>query len=837
MINGASMFKSYLLTASRYLLRNKAFNCINIGGLIIGLAACLLIGLYVQSETSYDRHWRNSDAIYRINQQMTFPDEVEETAPTSLLLLPALRQYFGEQIENGTRITWMPGQIQIEEQGYLERINLVDIELPQIFQLQVSAGDIQTVLADTNTIALSKRTAELYFGAEPAVGRVVSFRSVNAEPVEYRVGAVYELPQGNTTLQLDNFVLLDDAKIPDTEGWLTISAETYVQLHPDLLSGEFASQLAAFVDASVNLAPYELPAGQAPSEVLRYYPQPVREIYFNPVANPNFPTIISGDSNMVAVFAMISVLILLVGIANFVILSTARATERAREVGVRKVSGASRAQVVMQFVGESLLFSSLAVISATALVELLLPLFGTLTGKQLAIAYDSSATWLALAGLLLLTGVTGGIYPAVVLSDLRWSGASATLQLLRREVGVGLRNFLMLFQFSISIGLVIATAVVYAQLLYLGKIEPGFNPERLLVVENMNSREISAGKNTFRQEILALPGVTNAAYSSNQPNNVGSGGVDVGLFRPRGSTGPGFGVAALSIGTDFFETYQIPVLSGRTFIDGRDPEQLRPNRMTPAERENYQNQQKHVVLNETAARAFGFDPPAAATDHYIQTAGSDGEFRDVLVIGVVADAQFIDLHVRPVAEVYQFFPEIARFITLRYQGEQQDILESVERVWQRHMGDALFVFSFVEQNLAQVFTKERNEARILATFTLLALSIACLGLFGSAAFSTALRTREIGVRKVMGAQVWQIVRLLLWQFSRPVLLANLVAWPLATWAMVQWLKRFPYQLELWMLVPICLLSALIALCIAWLAVGSTAAKAASASPALALRYE
>lgn len=263
--------------------------------------------------------------------------------------------------------------------------------------------------------------------------------------------------------------------------------------------------------------------------------------------------------------------------------------------------------------------------------------------------------------------------------------------------------------------------------------------------------------------------------------------------------------------------------------------------MSPAEREAYRGQQKHVVLNETAARVFGFDPPATATDQYIQTAsgvpGSGAEFVDLLVIGVVADSQFINLRARPAAEVYQFFPEITRFMTIRYQGEPQDVQEKVEQIWKQHMGDTLFVFSFVEQNLAQVFAKERNEGRILGTFTLLALSIACLGLFGSAAFSVASRTREIGVRKVMGAQVMEIVRLLLWQFSRPVLLANLVAWPIAIWAMVQWLQRFPYQMELWMLVPICLLAGLIALGIAWLAVGSTAAKAASTKPVLALRYE
>jgi putative ABC transport system permease protein len=277
-------------------------------------------------------------------------------------------------------------------------------------------------------------------------------------------------------------------------------------------------------------------------------------------------------------------------------------------------------------------------------------------------------------------------------------------------------------------------------------------------------------------------------------------------------------------------------LSGRTFAEGRDAERRRPFLLAPDELERYQAQENHVVLNESAARSFGFDSAGAAAGQYIQ-ADNSGEFRDVMVIGVVADSQFIDLRARPVPELYQFFPEIARFLTIRYEGEQEDILQSVEATWKQHMGDALFVFSFVEQNLGQVFLKEKNESRILSTFALLAIVIACLGLFGSAAFTVACRTREIGIRKVMGAEVVQVVRLLLWQFTRPVMVANIIAWPLAIWAMVSWLQRFPYQIDLWMLAPICLISGLVALCIAWVTVGGTAAKAASAKPVLALRYE
>ncbi len=829
------MFKSYALTIVRNLVNNKVLNVINVGGLAIGLAACILISLYVQSETSYDRHWQNSDDIYRINQQIVFPDEVEETAPSSLRLLPALQQYFAGQIDNGTRIASISSEVQIDDLRYLEKINLVDKSFTEIFQLELLAGDVENVFTDTNTIALSQSAAELWFGTEAPIGRTVSFRSGNNEPEEYRVGAVYKLPEGNTTLDLENFVLLD-SRLETDVSWLTISGETYVKLHPFVEPAQFMSQLPAFVDANVNLPPDTFAAEQSPGDILSYNLQPIRDIYFNPVANPNFPSSISGDKRMVIVFSMISILILLVGLANFVILSTARATQRSREVGVRKVAGASRLQIVLQFLGESLLFTFFALGLAMTLVELILPAFGNLTGKRLSVSYASLSTWVGLAGLFLLVGMAGGIYPAYVLADFKSTGASRTLQLLNKEAGSRLRSFLMVFQFSISIGLIIATAVVYGQLLYLGKIEPGFNPDNLLVVENMNRREITPLKNIFKQEVLKISGVTSAAYSSNQANNAQSGGVDVGLYRPLENTGAGLNVAALSIGTDFFETWQIPLRSGRTFVDGRDPEQRRPFLLTPEERERYRAQENHLILNESAVRLLGFASAESAVGEYIQAENS-GEFSNAMIIGVVADSQFIDLRSQPAPEIYQFFPEVAAFLTIRYENEQENIQEAVETLWKQHMSDALFVFSFVEQNLSQVFLKEQNEGRILSTFALLAITIACLGLFGSVAFTVACRTREIGIRKVMGAEVMQVVRLLLWQFTRPVMMANVIAWPIAIWAMVNWLQRFPYAMDLWMLAPICVMAGSIALCIAWVTVGGTAAKAASAKPVLALRYE
>jgi putative ABC transport system permease protein len=831
------MLKNYALTATNNLLKNKLINLINIGGLAIGFAASILIGLYVQNETSYDRHWQNADDIYRVNQQMVYPDEIFETAPTSFKLLPALQQYFPGEVAQGTRIAGMSGEIQIDELHYLEKINLVDKSFTDIFQLDLLAGDIESVMADTNTIALSQSSAKLYFGTESPIGKTITFKSGNNEPEEYRVGAVYTLPEGNTTLDLENFVLLDYARFQNRGNWLTIDCETYVQLSPQVEAGQFDSQLPEFIDLNVSLPPNTAMPGQSPSDFLHFYLQPVSEIYFNPVANPNFPSSISGDKRMVTVFAMIAILVLLVGLANFVILSTAKATQRSREVGVRKVAGASRLQIVLQFMGESLLFTFLALGLAMTLVELILPTFGNLTGKQLSISYGSLSIWSGLTGLFLLVGMIGGIYPAYVLADFKSTSTSRTLQLLNKEAGTGLRGFLIVFQFSISIGLIIATAVVYGQLLFLGKIEPGFNPDNLLVIENMNRREISPFKDVFRQQVQKIPGVTSTAYSSNQANNAGSGSVELGLYRPLGSTGPGFGVTALSVGSEFFQVWQIPLLSGRTFVDGRDPEQRRWFLLAPDELERYRAQENHVILNESATRAFGFASAEAAVGQYIQTADNTGEFRNVLVIGVVADSQFIDLRSRPAPEIYQFFPEVTGFLTIRYQGERDDILKSVEAIWKQQMGDALFVFSFVDQNLGQVFLKERNEGRILSSFALLAITIACLGLFGSAAFTVARRTREIGIRKVFGAEVLQVVRLLLWQFTRPVMLANLIAWPIAIWAMVQWLQRFPYQIELWMLAPICLFSGLIALCIAWVTVGGTAAKAASAKPVLALRYE
>lgn len=838
------MIQSYFTAAIRFLRRNRLFAAINVIGLAISLIACLLISLYVRVELSYDRHWEEGDRIFRANFITKRPGRPPQYYPISSdLMLPALETFFPNEIEQGTRIFQAgPQAVMVEDNRYPDAILFVDAALIEVFQFDVLYGDIERAFDDINSIALSEESALRYFGNVNPVGRTLSGELGEGEFDEYEVVAVYRLRSGSTVLELPNFSLYDQEKISGGDGffqsWLRISVQTYVKLSEGTNSELLNARMGDLLDQYASLPASRLDAGQTPADVLGIELQNIRDIYLDPIPFINIDQE-SGDATAVLVFMVISVLVLLIGCINFVVLATALAAKRGKEVAMRKVLGAMPDQLVTQYLSESLLLTLMAFLVALAGLAFALPVFEGFVGKDLSLSLGSVQTWLYLIALFLTVGLLGGLYPAFVLSR------QPAIHALHSRAATGkvgffsLRNALVIVQFSISIVLIMGTLAIYGQLYYTEQLDPGLNTDNLITIQGLGGDETSAYKETFKQEILRLPNVRAAGYAGVGPN---SGlGLILDYSAPSGSEGPtNIALSTLMIGFDFFETYQMPLLAGRYPEQGRDTPQelLFMREVSGQDTEGVNAAPARILTNATAARRLGYNNPEDAVGQVLQTIDpSAPTFQQFEIIGVVADSQYRSLRTAPDAEIFYLLEDSANLLTVRFDGDGQRALAEIEQTWNTVLGEQAFNANFVAEELANTFAQERNEGLMMVSFSLLSLMIAGLGLFGIATFNVEKRARETGLRKILGAESHQIVMLLLWQFTKPIIAANLIAWPVGIWAVSNWLARFPYQFDRWLLLPISLTAGLAALLIAWSIVIWKTTRVASASPMQALRYE
>jgi putative ABC transport system permease protein len=832
------MLKNYLKTALRHLVKSKLFSAINIAGLAVGLAACILIALYVQDETSYDEHWANADRIYRVNTRLdsTGRGLTPGVTVASMAAWPALEQFFADEIEHGARVMLSRYEVLVGGERFAELVTEVDSGLIRMFELEVLAGNLEAALDDANGVALSEEVAARLFPDRGALGEVLTFVNQQGAAEDYRIGAVYRLPDANTVLDLPAMIRFDMARNPWMQNWLILAGPTFVQLAPDADIERLRERIAQFTDQHVDISSMMAGPNVRPSERVAFDFQNITDAYLHAPG--------AGNAAVVYAFSAIAVLVLLIACINFTILTTAKATQRAKEVAVRKVMGASRGQLIRQFLGESFLLVMIAMLLSVALVELALPFFEELVARDLDVSYSDPAAYLALLGLLGAVGLMSGLYPAFVLSHFRPAGTLKANRSAETKGSVSLRSTLVIFQFGVSIALMIATIAIYAQVRFIVERDPGFSRQNLLLVEGLllvdnplSSAAVDARKETLRREIANLPGVTSVGLSMHQPGQRFGLSTIVMPFTLQGGSGDAQQMAALGTDSGFFETYGISVIAGRNWADERDrPSRMFPGRSgTPAPESGAAN----AIINAGAARQLGFAAAEEAIGRQIRSgrSGYTGTVETLTIVGVVADTQFFNLRQAPRPEVYVLAPDFADVLTVRFEGSPQALLSEVGAIWDAWTGDEPLTASFVEQNLVEEFERERTEARLLVTFALLAIAVACLGLFGSASFTVERRTKEIGVRKVFGAEVREVVRLLLWQFSRPVIVANLLAWPIALWALLGWLERFPYRIETWILAPICLAAGFIALMIAWLTVAGSTMRVASMSPVKSLRYE
>jgi putative ABC transport system permease protein len=831
------MLKNYITTAINNLIKNKLYSAINIIGLAIGLAACIVIALYVRDQYSYDKQWKDSDRIYRVNFSVQMQGRHMKWSTAPLPAMPALEEYFKDNIEQSARTLGTLGGPVVIDTGtakFRDRRVYVEPSFIEMFQFKVLAGSLEDTLADRNNIALSEKAARRYFGNQDPIGKVITTSS-QYNKTDHKVTAVYRIP-GNTVFDdIPLLGLLDDtiAQYFLTR-WFNPVGGTYFKLKKGIDIETMKTLLPALIDRNIDISGLISDPGVKASDAISLDFQKLETAH---LGSPWDDKRAGGNRAVVISFAGISLLILLIGCINFTILTTAKATQRAREVAMRKVAGAKRKQLIVQFLGESTFIVFISMILSIGVVEIMLPVFESIVGKSFSMNYTSLSTFLPLLVLLFIVGISGGLYPAFVLSGFRPGDTLKANQSKETRGSISLRQVLVIFQFSVSIILIISTGVIYAQMKYSMNRDPGYNKDNLLVINGLVLDEKTAGKiDVLKQELLNLADISDVGVSMYQPGHKRED--TYATFTLPGHPETTYTEANTYIDYDYFKTYRIPIIAGRDFSMDRDLPEPQRN-MTAANtggKESTEPLERNAIINESLVREFGF---ASAEDAVGKVLLNTLNNINYTIIGVVADNHLFSINAPPRAEVYliNLSPAAADVMTVRFKGSPIKILTQVKSVWKNVMGDEEISTVFVDQLVAREFEQEQKEENIIVSFSILAILIACMGLFGSASFTVEKRTKEIGLRKVMGAKVKNIVSLLLWQFSKPVLIANIIAWPVAIFAMQSWLERFTYRFNPLLMIPICLASGLIALVIAWFTVSGNTTRVAKSKPIHALRYE
>lgn len=824
------MLRNYLLVALRNLGKHRLYSFINIGGLAVGLAACLLILLFVTDELSYERWLPRAERIAILEVEIRVPGrDTMEFAGTPGPLAPALEKTFSSEIEQVTRVYHTNEPVKLGERQFLTEVSYVDANYFKVLDLKVAEGDRGKVLADTSSIALTRKQAKIYFGDEPALGKVLTLGG----KYDYNVVAILEDLPENTHLEVNAIALFDVPRYKErpwiAEQWTSANVYTYASFRSEEARQRVAAGMKQFIDRNVllNVPGWEkLP----PSDFILFHLMPVRDIHLHAKKDgyPRPP----GDINAVIAFSAIALLILVIACINFVNLATARAMQRAREVSMRKVLGATRAQLILQHLGEAVVTALISLLLAFAVVELVLPAFNGFVHKSLALRYGDPRLLVTALGLVLVVGAVGGLYPAFYLSRFRPARVLKANQS-SASASSAMRTALVVFQFAVSIALIICTATVYTQTIYARTVDLGFSRENrasLAGLQRLPAKELRA---TLKQQVMKLPGVRAASLSSDKPPLTDSNN-DL-LYPNADQTGTQMLVEKMMVDVDFFDVFGVKPLAGRLFSEDHPGDYM-------VEPKDDAAGSLSVVVNETFVRKMGLTRPDEVIGKVLwQIADEKRRQARVTVVGVVPDMYLRSLRDPIQASYYVLSRDYLSELTFVVEpGRTAETMREVEQIWTRLAGGVPIHSAFVEDELRAQYDADEQRGQMFAAFAGFAVLIACLGLFGLASFSAERRTKEIGMRKVLGASVLDIVRLLVWQFSRPVLLANLIAWPVAFVLMQRWLGGFRYAISLTS--PLVFLgifggAGLVALLIAWATTGGHAYRVARGRPGRALRYE
>ena len=816
------MLRNYFKITLRNFRRQKFYTTINVLGLAVGLASSLLIGWYVTDELSYDQFHRDAEQVYRV----TFDGgEYYQLATTPPPLYEVIKSDIPELVAVARAFNWnhstmrLPAEADSSQQTVFREtsIYIVDPEFLQVLDFNVIAGDAETALREAGSIVLTQQTAERYFGSKAVkrgevLGKEILFGGSRAAR---QVTAIVS-PSGPTHFPFD--MLVDGQgyqEIMNNDNWGWNLMYTYVKIRPD--ANRTADQRQALANKFDQLAKtYAQPfleaseQGAVGDQSITYRLQAVTDIHLHSDLQREHQA--NGSRITVYLLATVALLIILLACINFMNLSTAQATRRAREVGVRKVLGSPRSSLVAQFLSESVAISLVAMLLALGLVEILRTPFNALVGKQLTFDWFAHPSLLlAMAGGVVLVGLLAGSYPAFYLSSFRPAAVLRGSSGSQRGAGY-LRNGLIIFQFVVSISLIITTALVVQQLRFIQQTDIGYEREHVLIIRN--DKEIEDRWQEFKALLNQQSAVERVSFATGvpaQPLRV------IRDLQVEGSSG-GDGMPWLLVDPDYVPTLGLEIIAGRNFREDVASDHT-----------------EGLLLNEEAVNVLALENPVGQT--IVKNQGAEDEQR-LRVLGVVKNfnVESFDQHVPPMAFHY-FSPSfLSDYIVVRLApGNTVSGVAQVTEAWAQFEPDNPLVYSFLDADFDRLFRAEQRLAGVLSVFTALAILVACLGLFGLVAFVTTQRTKEIGIRKVLGASVGQITHLLSRDFLRLVLIALVIAAPLSYWVVAQWLDNFVYRIDI--SVGIFLLAGAGALLIAGLTVSIQSVRAALANPVDSLRDE
>jgi len=796
------MFKNYLKIALRNMKKHKAFSFVNIAGLAIGMACCVLMFLWVYDELSYDRFHENFNDLYRIITEIDQGGQVSRFARSPYPLVPILKETYPEIIEfvryTGGYSGW---DLSHGDHSYAgERIAFGGPAFFQMFSFPFIQGDPKTALYDRSTIVLTESLAMKCFGDEYPIGKTMQMVDRDLTVT----GVIKDVPL-NSHIQFDYIVPMinqTEWREQDFENW-EMGSSAYIQLQQGVRWKDVQNKVLDIVN--------------------RYYTKGKTIVYLQPLSRVHLYSDFfwdgensgRGDITYVTIFSITAICVLLIACMNFMNLSTARSVIRAKEVGLRKVIGAQRADIIRQFFSESVLLSLLAFFLALGIAFLMIPTLNMFSGKQLGInILGKSPILLGIITIACFTGVVSGSYPALFLSSflpIKVIGGGALSTTRGRYL---MRTALVVVQFGITIILLITTLVIFNQLSFMQNKDLGFDKDGIVSFAGYGRywNQFEAAK----AELLKNPHVLSVAKGF-PPERIGRGNTD---FQWEGKTS-GENIALYPVGIDFdyIETFGMEMVEGRSFS------------------QKYATDSLHCIINEKAVEVLGLDSSIGKQLYYTGSMGwaYGWDNREGKIIGVVKDFHCGSLH-HEIPPMVLKFSSRGFFVNVKMHPEHvSETLHFLEQKWKAFVPERPFRYQFLDKQINNFYQNERRIGKMFHYFTSLAIFIACLGLFGMASFMAGQRTKEIGIRKVMGATVSKIVFLLSREFTKWVLIANIVAWPAGYFLMRQWLQNFAYRIDLgfW----IFLLSAGLALVIALVTVSYQAVKAARANPVEALKYE
>jgi putative ABC transport system permease protein len=806
------MFKSYFRIAIRNLWRNKVFSAINIFGLALGIATCLLIMLFVQHELSYDRYNVKADRIFRVVFRGTMEGGEIKEANVMPPVAQTLKKDYPEVLE-ATRIrSYGTPRVSYGTKTFKEdAIAFVDSNFFQVFTLPLVQGDARTALLQPNAVVISRSVAQKYFGTQDPIGKVLEFKDNHAA---LKVTGVIDKVPANSHFQFGLFASMSTLPEARDPSWMTSNFYTYLVLPEGYDYKKLEASLPRVVEKymgpqllkamGVTLAQFNQKGNK-----IGLFLQPLTDIHLHSDLTGDMQPY--GDIRYIYIFGAVAIFMLLIACINFMNLSTAGASKRAREVGIRKVMGSVKGQLIRQFLLESLLLTALALVLALILAYWALPLFNDLAGQNLTLGLRSNP-WVipALIVFGLFTGILAGSYPAFYLSSFN------PITVLKGKFAagrksIGLRSGLVVFQFFISISLIVCTSVVYKQLSYIRHKDLGYDKDQVLVVQE--TYWLGNNQDVFRQQLLQDPRVVSVTASGYLPAGPSNGNN----FMAYPDTQADQLIKALRYEVDnqYIPTLGMQVIAGRNFSNA------------------FGTDSTGVIVNETAARAFGWGEKALG--RRMTHTENDGTKSTYHVIGIVKDFHFKSLHELITPLVMTMSTDHGTMIVKMKTSDIAGLLTTMKKKWTDLKAEAPFSYSFLDDRFEAIYSSEQNIGRILGIFAGLTILVACLGLFGLAIFTAEQRTKEIGIRKVLGASLTGIVSLLSRDFLKLVFIAFLIAAPVAWFVMNSWLQGFPYRIGIgaWLFV----WAAFLALLITLITISFQAIKAAVANPVKALRSE